>query len=124
MTDSDLIDVTNKIRQTLESKIPKDNVIDSILKVSEIAKSRSINDVFGQVVEEIGEISTAIYRPYKVYESAFDECVDLIVAVTDLAYLLVIKENPSLTRNEINHLISKVQEKKCNKWVNSVRGTK
>ena len=94
----------------------KDPIIET-LKCSEIAKPRTIEKVFSQVVEETGEISTAIFRPEKAQEVAFDEVVDAIVAAIDLAYLLHLKDHPGSSIIDVYNRIAEVQERKCKKWI-------
>ena len=92
------------------------NVVTDILRYSVGANERTIEKVFGQCTEELGEVATAYFRPHKAKEPAFDEVVDLIVAAVDLAYLLAKRDNPNITKEEIYEKIAKIQIAKCNKW--------
>lgn len=68
------------------------NLIDDIIDCAVTGNDgRHVEKVFGQVVEEVGEISTAIYRPEKAPEPVFAETCDLIIAATDLAFVEYLK---------------------------------
>lgn len=105
--------------------------IDRILSSSVRAQARSVDSVFKNLVEEVGELSRALNRPWRCDEPAIGEIADVMNCVVDLAYLLKMEELtrgiraageniPSelfsdavvFTKDQINGWV----DKKCSKW--------
>lgn len=94
--------------------------INSILDVSfssSVSSSRTVNSVFYHLVEEVGEVATAINRPEKVTEPPQSEIADVIVAAIDLLYLVKKEQNPNVTKHEIINELNRTVDNKLLKWI-------
>lgn len=92
----------------------KDIVFNTSRKVDQFDKNRTLQDVLGTVMEEVGELSTEIgiksgfknRKPGK--DGIVGEAVDGIIALLDIIYL----EKPDITNEELLQLT----KNKCHKW--------
>jgi NTP pyrophosphatase (non-canonical NTP hydrolase) len=105
--------------------------IDRILSSSARAQARSIDSVFKNLVEEVGELSRALNRPWRCDEPAIGEIADVMNCVVDLAYMLTVKNlaDQGIGEKAVNVLMLKRQiedwvDSKCNKWDGLVEGMK
>ncbi len=107
-------------------------MIAEILKTGNAAPQRTAKDVMFHVVEEIGEMSTALHRPEKTDEDFLHESADAIIAIVDAVALWTVEQTPilgtHLTYEELNLLIQKRLQQaidlKVQKWSNNVGITK
>lgn len=67
-------------------------VLRDIVDTCVVGQTRNRGEVFGKAVEEIGELSTAIFIPEKVPESAFLESCDLVIAAIDNCFMNFLQE--------------------------------
>lgn len=67
-------------------------VLQEVVNTCVSAQVRNRGEVFGKAVEEIGELSTAIFIPEKVSESAFFESCDLTIAAIDNCFMNFLQE--------------------------------
>lgn len=67
-------------------------VLQDVVETCVSAQVRDRGEVFGKAVEEIGELSTAIFIPEKVTESAFFESCDLTIAAIDNCFMNFLQE--------------------------------
>ena len=80
-----------------------------------IKDDRTLGDVLGHAIEELGELATEIKivngKSYKKpgKDGVVGEAIDLINCALDIIYL----SNPELTEDELNE----IQKAKCDKWV-------
>lgn len=71
---------------------PISEVLQDIVDTCVVGQIRDRGEVFGKAVEEIGELSTAIFIPEKVPESAFFESCDLTIAAIDNCFMNFLQE--------------------------------
>ncbi|QEQ95072.1 hypothetical protein pEaSNUABM56_00022 [Erwinia phage pEa_SNUABM_56] len=97
--------------------------IDRILSSSVRAQARSVDSVFKNLVEEVGELSRALNRPWRCDEPAIGEIADVLNCVVDLAYMLEVKRLADLGISEKLINLSAVKKEielwvdhKCLKW--------
>ena len=105
--------------------------IDRILSSSVRAQARSIDSVFKNLVEEVGELSRALNRPWRCDEPAIGEIADVMNCVVDLAYMLTVKNlaDQGIGEKAVNVLMLKRQiedwvDSKCSKWDGLAEGMK
>lgn len=67
-------------------------VLQDVVNTCVSAQVRNRDEVFGKAVEELGELSTAIFIPEKVTESAFFESCDLTIAAIDNCFMNFLQE--------------------------------
>lgn len=67
-------------------------VLQDVVNTCVSAQVRNRGEVFGKAVEELGELSTAIFIPEKVTESAFFESCDLTIAAIDNCFMNFLQE--------------------------------
>jgi NTP pyrophosphatase (non-canonical NTP hydrolase) len=96
------------------------NTVRNILSISDsklVNANRTIEQVFYHLVEEVGEVATAINRPEKVTELPQSEIADVIVAAIDLLYLVQKQQDPSINNDSIVNELNRVVDLKLLKWV-------
>lgn len=99
--------------------------IDTVLLVSEDAPCRSPLQVLANLVEEVGELSVCINRPYKAPEPLIGEAADVINCVLDIIWLDYMHSPEAQgksydeCRNAIADKLNKQLVNKCGKWRNS-----
>lgn len=105
--------------------------IDRILSSSVRAQARSVDSVFKNLVEEVGELSRALNRPWRCDEPAIGEIADVLNCVVDLAYMLSVQKlaeqgigekavNVAWVKKELEAWV----DHKCVKWDGLVEGMK
>lgn len=83
-----------------------------MLESSKLIKNgRTPKDVFMHLVEEVGEVSTALHRPDKADEPLIGELADIMNCTLDLYYIVYGEDYGPL-----NDLINE----KCAKWRSKV----
>ena len=97
--------------------------IDRVLSSSVRAQARSVDSVFKNLVEEVGELSRALNRPWRCDEPAIGEVADIINCVVDLVYMMEVEAlaRQGIGEKAINVPMLKRQieswvDSKCNKW--------
>lgn len=97
--------------------------IDRVLSSSVRAQARTVDSVFKNLVEEVGELSRALNRPWRCDEPAIGEIADVINCVVDLAYMLEVEALAKLGVGEkalnipmVKRRIEAYVDSKCNKW--------
>lgn len=105
--------------------------IDRVLSSSVRAQARTIDSVFKNLVEEVGELSRALNRPWRCDEPAMGEIADVINCVVDLAYQLEVKRLADLgisqKRVNLEYVKSEIEmyvDNKCKKWDGLAEGMK
>lgn len=84
---------------------------------AKIADKRTISDVLGVAMEELGELATeiAIAKGFKPRlpgkDGIIGECVDVITAIEDIIFLT----DATMTQAKLNA----IKVVKCDKWLNS-----
>lgn len=98
-------------------------IAERVLQSSVRAEARTIDSVFQNLVEEVGELSRALNRPWRCDEPAICEIADVINCAIDLAFMLEMKDavNPdqedrmdraALAQRRLEYFV----DKKCDKW--------
>lgn len=97
--------------------------IDRILSSSVRAQARSVDSVFKNLVEEVGELSRALNRPWRCDEPAIGEIADVLNCAVDLAYMLEVKKladqgigEKAVNLSAVKHVIESWVAHKCDKW--------
>lgn len=105
--------------------------IDRVLSSSVRAQARSVDSVFKNLVEEVGELSRALNRPWRCDEPAIGEVADVINCVVDLVYMMEVENlaRQGIGEKAINVPMLKRQieswvDSKCNKWDGIAGGIK
>lgn len=98
-------------------------IAERVLQSSVRAQARSVDSVFKNLVEEVGELSRALNRPWRCDEPAIGEIADVINCVIDLAFLLELQDCVNPREDDMPAIVETVQrriehyvDKKCGKW--------
>ena len=67
-------------------------VLSEVVSTCVVGQIRNRGEVFGKAVEEVGELSTAIFIPQKAPESAMFESCDLVIAAIDNCFMSFLQE--------------------------------
>ncbi|WJZ27887.1 MazG-like pyrophosphatase [Serratia phage 92A1] len=96
--------------------------INEVLRVSEFAPIRSVEQVMLNLVEEVGELSVCVNRPYKATEPLIGEAADVINCVIDIVWLDYIHSakadglSYAQVREKMTDELNAQLRKKCAKW--------
>lgn len=97
--------------------------IDRVLSSSVRAQARSVDSVFKNLVEEVGELARVINRPWRCDEPAMGEIADVINCVVDLAYMMEVESlarmgigEGAVNVNMLRRQLEKWVDRKCDKW--------
>lgn len=115
-------------------------VLQDVVETCVRGQVRDRGEVFGKAVEEIGELSTAIFIPEKVTESAFFESCDLTIAAIDNCFMNFLQERygcynthdlVGMAEKDLAHLGQEFQEalasalsSKLDKWKRLIESRK
>lgn len=98
-------------------------IAERVLQSSVRAQARSVDSVFKNLVEEVGELSRALNRPWRCDEPAIGEIADVINCAIDLAYMLELQDCINPRESDLKDIAETVQrrlehyvDKKCGKW--------
>lgn len=106
-------------------------IVDRVLVSSLQAQPRTVDSVFKNLVEEVGELSRALNRPWRCDEPAIGEIADVINCAVDLAYMLSVHKLAEQGIGEKGACVAWVKkeleawvDQKCSKWDGLVEGMK
>lgn len=92
------------------------SAFDKLAQTSREAGPRTSGSVFLKVVEEVGEMATAIGIPDKAPEPLECESADCMIASYDTMIMALREEYPSASLEEIQDIAADIITRKLNKW--------